>query len=133
MSHVALVFIVCVAMCGCVRVSQSKDAKDIGLCNADESAVMHIQASVSVNEIILGIQEVRKVDGGAILGVRQWPDENSESNSDADIFKLKMDKNRYLIIETGEVRGFLDGGGKIHCLRWENDKWQIYKTVGWVS
>jgi len=120
-------------MCGCDRSFQSQGVKEIGLSNSDELEVININASISVKELVLGIQEVRKIDDRAILEVRQWPDEINPSNSDAEIFKLKRDGFRYLIIETGEIRGLLDGGGKVHCLRWDNGKWLLFKTVGWVS
>jgi hypothetical protein len=94
-----------------------------------------IDATINVESLSEAIKLVKSVDGLSVISVRQGKKKSGGKYimNDGTEINYEIDDPNTLIIQTGKVRGPLDGGGKYHLMIRENNKWIITKTTHWVS
>ena len=66
-------------------------------------------------DMLFALQSARGQDRDPILRITVYPSGAEIYLTDRILFGINEDDIQYLIIETGEVRGMLDGGGYIYC------------------
>jgi hypothetical protein len=79
------------------------------------------------------LDDIKTRDNDPIMEVRKYGKFNELDSMDVRLFDIKNKDTEYLIIQTGDQRDLLDGGGHYYCYMLVNGQWIFHSRISWVS
>lgn len=121
MNCITVLLLIGVAIVGCTR--------PIGETESDNSKLAIDVAQTY--EMVL--DDVRTRDRDPIMEIRKYCNINEVDSMYVQLFELKNKNTEYLIVQTGEQRDLLDGGGHYYCYMLVNGQWVFLRRISWNS